>query len=232
MSIESDLGWFKTHIVLLAVIVVLTFGGIYGVETIIEKHDADNNSKWQAINQAQVAQVQSLSDKLASEEKDRIEENTRQTAILAQLANTIAQRDKDTAAAVQKDTTLSASEAAQKIAQQTNAQAGEVTAQGDIIQLDLPVARTIASIADQLPAVKADLADTQKQLTAETTIATNMQNNVVGEQELIDAMKVQSQDAEKACKTQIADVKAKARKSKLRWFLVGLITGIIGGHYI
>jgi hypothetical protein len=232
MSISEDISWFRTHIILLAVIVILTFGGIYGVETIIEKHDADNNSKWQAINQAQVAQVQSLSDKLASEEKDRIEENTRQTAILAQLATTIAQRDKDTAAAVQKDTTLSASEAAQKIAQQTNAQAGEVTAQGDIIQLDLPVARTIASIADQLPAVKADLADTQKQLTSETTIATNLQTDVTQQQQLIDAMKIQSQDADKACKTQIADIKAKARKSKLKWFLGGFVLGIIGGHYI
>ena len=232
MSIESDLGWFKTHIVLLAVIVILTFGGIYGVETIIEKHDADNNSKWQAINQQQVAQVQSLSDKLASEEKDRIEENTRQTAILAQLATTIAQRDKDTAAAVQKDTTLSASEAAQKIAQQTNAQAGEVTAQGDIIQLDLPVARTIASIADQLPAVKADLADTQKQLTAETAIATNLQTDTVQQQQLIDAMKLQAIDADKACKTQVADIKAKARKSKLKWFLGGFILGLVGGHYL
>ena len=43
-------------------------------------------------------------------------------------------------------------------------------------------------------------------------------------------MKVQNDDESKACKAEVADIKAQARKSKLRWLGVGIIIGFIGAH--
>src|SRR5208283_4000756 len=36
----ADLSWFKHHLILLTVVAVLIFGGVYGVLTIIDRHDA------------------------------------------------------------------------------------------------------------------------------------------------------------------------------------------------
>lgn len=231
-TLTEDMGWVKGHAILIFVVVGLSIAGIYTVENIISKHDDATNARWQAINQAQIAQVQTLSDRIAADEKERAQENAQQTAILANLATTIAQRDKTTAVVVQKDATLSASEAAQKIAQQTKAKPGEVVPQTDNVLVDLPMARVIAANLDQLPAIQADLSDTQKQLVSETTIATNLQGSIADKQKLIDAMNVAKNDADKACQANIASVKASARKSKWRWFGIGYVLGLASAHFI
>ena len=231
-TISNDLSWLKHHIILLAIVIILVIGSVYGIESIIAKHDAAISSKDQTILQQQTAQTNMLAEKLQQDEQITAQQNAQLMAMNAQLSSYISKRDKETAIVVQKDATLSAVEAAQKIAEQTKAQPGEVVAQGDNVQLDLSVSRTVAANQDELPAVKADLADTQKQLTSETILYNNSQNDVYDQTELINAMKTQAADADKACKAEISTVKAKARKSKIKWFFIGLVTGVVGGHYI
>ena len=230
--VKNDLTWLKTHAILVIIVVFLSLGAVYGIESIIAKHDAENAARWNNILHVQQAQTQAISDKLTADEKNWTQQNAQQEAVITQLTTLISQRDKNTAAQVQKDATLSAAEAAQKITQQTKAQPGEVSAQQDNVVLDLSVSRTVAAGLDQLPTVQADLSDTKKQLTSETTIATNLQNNVNEQQSLIDSMKKQADAADKSCKADITLVKAQARKSKIKWFLIGVVTGIIGSHYL
>ena len=231
-TIKTDLSWLKTHVILVIIVVVLSIGGVYAVESIIAKHDAENDAKWKTILQAQTAQTQLIQDKLTADEKNWTQANAQQETVITNLATLISQRDKTTTVQVQKDATLSASEAAQKITQQTKAQPGEISAQQDNVVLDLSVSRTVAAGLDQLPTVQADLSDTKKQLISETTIADNLQQNVNEQQSLIDSMKKESDAADKSCKASITLVKAQARKSKIKWFFIGVVVGIIGGHYI
>jgi hypothetical protein len=177
-------------------------------------------------------QTQSIVDKLAADEKTWFQQNAAQQAVIVQLTNSIVQRDKTTATQIQHDATLSAVDAAQRIALQTRAQVGEVVAQNDNVILDLTTSRAVVASLDQLPTVQADLADTQKQLASETAVAANLQNNISGQEALIAAMKTQATDADKSCKVNISLLKAQARRNKFRWFGAGYVLGLVSAHFI
>jgi hypothetical protein len=232
MDIITDLNYLKHHIILLIIVIILVIGSVYGIESIIAKHDAANSAKADAVLQQQTAQTNLLAQKLQQDELATAQQNAQLMAMNAQLSSYITQRDKAVAVVIQKDTTLSAVEAAQKIAMQTNAKPGEVIAQGDNVQMDLSVSRTVVANQDQLPVVQADLADTQKQLTSETTLYNGSQGSLYDTHQLIDAMKIQATDADNKCKADIKTAKAVARKSKLKWFSVGYVLGLVSAHFI
>lgn len=82
-------------------------------------------------------------------------------------------------------------------------------------------------ILETIPQLTADLAD-EKQISENKTIQINEQEKVV------DALSVQLEGlkneiiaADTACKTEVALVKAEARKSKLRWFGIGTVIGAV-----
>lgn len=231
-TFTEDITWLKTHLLLLIIVVLLAFGSLYGIESIIAKHDTANSDQWKAILQAQTIQTQSIADKLAADEKTWAQQTAAQQAIISQLASSIVQRNNVLAGRIKQDSTLSATEAAQRISQLTAAQPGEVTAQGDTVQLDLSVSRTVTTDLDRLPVVQADLTDTQKQLSAQTVITTVLQSDIDDKQKLIDAMKTEAVDADKSCKAEITSVKASARKSKLKWFGIGFLIGLVSAHFI
>ena len=215
-KLSADLAWARHHLFLMAVVLVLTFAGIYGVLNLVARDRAANDSKWQAILAAQTAQF-------TEENKKRDAENAASKQEILQIAQSIANRNTQVAQQVKTDATLSAQEAAQRLTQQTKAQPGEVTAQGSNLLVDLPISRGIVTALDLLPAAQADLTDTQKQLAAQTQISTNLQADVSG-------LRTLNQDQQKACQAQVAAVKAQARKSKLKWFLAGLVTGFVGAR--
>lgn len=231
-TISNDLSWLKHHIVLLVIVIVLVGASVYGIESIIARHDAVSSAKADIVLQQQTAQTNLLATKLQQDEQLSAQQNAQLMAMNAQLSSYITQRDKAAAIIVQKDATLSALEAAQKITVQTKAQPGEVVVQGDTVQMDLSVSRTVVANQDQLPVVQADLTDAKTEIRQGETVIENLQTVVLDGRNTIDSMKTQAVDADRACKAEVATVKAQARKSKLKWFLTGLITGIIGGRYI
>lgn len=231
-DIASDLNWLKTHAILVVIVVFLALGGVYGIESIISKHDAENAARWKTITDTQNAQVLSLEAKLSQDEKDRAQENAQQTAILAQLAQSIAQRDKQTAAKIEQDKTLDAQGAAQVLSVQLKSKPGEVTAQGNNVSLNLNTAQQVVVDEDEYAGLKQDYTNLQQELDSQKTINSNIQGSNLDKDALIASMKTAAADADKSCKAQIADVKAQARKSKLKWFVLGWVAGVISGHYI
>jgi hypothetical protein len=211
--ITNDLSWVKHHLILAAFVVVIAFFGVYAVESLISSHDSKNDAKWQAILAAQTAQF-------TEENKKRDAENAASRAEILQIAQSIASRNTQVAQQVKTDATLSAQEAAQRLAQQTKAQPGEVVAQGNNLLVDLPISRGIVTSLDLLPAAQANLTDTQKQLAAQTQISTNLQSDVSG-------LRTLNQDQQKACTAQVAAVKAQARKSKTKIGAIFLGIGIV-----
>lgn len=87
------------------------------------------------------------------------------------------------------------------------------------------VARATVDQLDQVPALKGDLQDDatiinqrESQITALTSAYESCQQTVSG-------LNAQVAKQDTACKAQVADVKAQARKSKRNWFIGGLLTG-------
>ena len=230
-KVVADLKWVKTHIILLIVVAALVFASVYGVESVIAKDRAANDSKWQAILAAQTQQTSALQTQLTKDEQSFAQQNAALLQTIAQLSAQRTARDTQTQKQVQVDANLSAVDTAARLAQQTNAAAQEVTVQGASILLDLPIARSVVASLDTLSSVQADLADVNGELAAETTVAQNNAADAAEQKKLIAAMTVQASDADKTCKADVAKLKADARKSKLRWFGAGFIAGLITGHF-
>ena len=231
-TLLKDWHWLTQHLVALAIVVGLAFGGVYFVENLIAKHDAQNSAQYATILALQTQQTQTLQKQLSTDEANWAQVEAQLLAQNAQLTKQITARNQVTAAQVQTDASLSAQDSATRIAAQTHASAGEVTAQGNDVILDLPITRVVVASLDQLPAVESDLADTTKQLANETTVAANAQSDVADAKKVIASQTTQLADADKSCKAQIAVVNAKARRGKLKAFFIGAATvlGLWAGH--
>lgn len=223
-----DWSWITHHLILLAVSAVMAVGAVYLVESLIAKHDVANASATAQILATQVAQTKAMQ---AQWEVDQAQWAQTEKALLSQnsqLAKTI---ETDHAQVVKQrtiDATLTAQEAATRLAQQTAAKPGEVVAQGDAVLLDLPITRSVVSNLDLLAGTQSELINTQTQLSNETTVANNATENVAEQTKIITSLKAQNVDEINSCKAQIAVVKAKDRKSKIKWFFSGVVVGFIG----
>jgi hypothetical protein len=217
-TIKNDYSWLTHHLLMLALVGVLVIGSVYGIESLIAKHDAAKDAQWKSV-------VAADQQRLATDEANWQQQFQVLSAQNTQLLGAISQRGAALAVQQKKDATLSANEAAQRLSEQTKAAPGEVTAQGNNLLVDLPISRQIVIGLDQLPVLQANLTDTKTQLTNETTIAQNAQSDVV-------AQKKVNADQVEACKAQVADVKAQARKSKLKWFGIGYVAGVISARLL
>lgn len=186
------------------------------------------NQKYQTDKAALVLQQQAtaaVQKQVAADEAqyaDLVQKFEKQNS---QLETLILQRD---AAAKQQQTvdkSLDVTQSAARLTTQTGAQAGEVTAYGNTVVLDLPVTHTIVADLDKLMDVQADLTDTKTELTNQIQLTQASQTNVIGEQKVNAGLTTELIDETKACNAQVSAVKASARKSKRNWFLRGLAIG-------
>lgn len=220
-TLAKDYAWVIHHLLSLAIVGVLVIGGVYGTESLIAKHDVQNSAKYEAILATQTQQTQTLQKQLSTDEANWAQVEAQLLAQNAQLTKQITARNQAVAIQVQTDATLSATDAAARLTTQTHAAPGEVLASGNDVTIDLPITRAIVSDLDQLPVVQADLTDTKTQLANETVVATNAQTDAIDAKKVIAAQVTQMADADKACKADIATVKAQARKSKWKYLLFG-----------
>src|SRR5271156_449385 len=105
-KLTSDLAWLKTHIIMLVIVVGLAWGGVYGVESLIAKHDAAQEAKYSVILQAQTAQTTAIENKLSSDETNWNQLAQQLTAQNTQLAQQVASRDAQITVLVNKINTM------------------------------------------------------------------------------------------------------------------------------
>src|SRR5208282_3014773 len=98
-----------------------------------------------------------------------------------------------------------------------------VTATGDSVTLDLPITRAVTADLDKLNAAQGAIDATNKELSAQTGLTADANAKLTDANNIIANDKVLATDQTKACAAQVADVKAKARKSKFKWFIAGYI---------
>ncbi len=91
-------------------------------------------------------------------------------------------------------------------------------------------ALTTVQNLEQVPVLKADLADEQSKTAAlQKDVASA--NDLIGQGKLVvNGLQLQLTDKDKACTAELNAEKAKARKSKLKWFGIGYVTGFISGQ--
>lgn len=178
----------------------------------------------------QTAQATALSDQLKTDEANWTQLSAQLNAQNQAQQQQIAARDKQISILLSKINTLQPPEIVADL--QPKLHAGTATVLPDGIKLDTEAARDVDKQITQGAAAVSDLANTKTELANETTLATTANKNLSDASAAVAALQKQNTDQIQACAVQVKTIKAQARKSKIKWFFAGVITGIIGGHYL
>lgn len=231
-SVAADYSWLKTHVLLLLLVVGLTVGGIYAVESLVARHDATNAARSQAALevvvqsnkalQAQAAvQFAELQQQVVSLEKEN-------TALSAGRAT----RASQTAAQQRTDAALTPVAAAQRIQQLVPNQGTPVPNADTSVTLPPQLTEAVIQELDTLPQLQADVNDLTLELTNEGTVITDLKTELATDATIIAGQQIQLTDLAKADKDQISALKSQARRSKLKWFVVGFVAGAAVREFI
>lgn len=223
--LSSHWSWVLSHLLILALVAGLVWGGIYGVDSMIARHDAANQQKYELVLQQQTAVTKAVEDKLTLDSAQHAQEALAYQQQIAADQVAMKQRDDMLKVLIAKIGTMTAPQVVADL--QPKLRQGTATVLADGVKLDLPAARDVDAQITEGVNAKADLATTQTALTKETSIASNATADLATAKQAITAEQTKNGDQIKACDATIATVKAEARKSKIKWFLIGYVSGFL-----
>jgi hypothetical protein len=232
MSLENYVQWVKAHERLLLVVaggLVLWFA-LGKIDTMIEHHDAaalhtaevtaniqaDWNAKQAQIVAQQAAEYKALADKVEAQ-------NAALEAANVTLATALTKQQKTDAA-------LPPTELVARWNTLVPAAGSTVTPTG----VALPSTGAIATVQEleRVPVLSSQIENDRTQIANDERLIGAGLSEKQSLYAQVDGLKLQIVDDTKVCKAQVAEVKAAARKSKLRWFTIGFITGFISRQII
>jgi len=228
-DIQKAESWLKQHERLVIIVLVLVFSFF-----VLDK-SLNIVGQWEQ-HRASVAAAQVVADKAKNdvalaqakqtldEYKDLLQESINQNAKLEQG---IVARDSVLATQQKKDETLPPSE----LAQRWQGLVGDSGIQSNTSGFGISdsAARATVSKLEQVPVLESDLAD-EKSKSANLSADVNKANDLISQGKIVvGGLQLQLRDQDKACKTEVAAVKAAARKGKLKWFGIGFVTGYVSG---
>jgi hypothetical protein len=228
--ITDELNWLKTHLVLLVILVSLTFGGVYGVETLVAKHDASTASQYQAIATATAAQNAAIQAQTQQQIALLAAQNSQLEAQISQLSQAISNRDAELIKQQAKIPTLSPVQVASNI--QPLLTKGTATVEPTGILLDTPASQDVLAQLEELPICKADEADLKAIETKQETEIANLFTSNGSLQTALTSEKTSHKADVEANAKELTKVKADARKSKLKWFGFGYAAGFLSRKFI
>lgn len=184
---------------------------------VVAQAQADKNAALAVQATEQAAQYKALSDKIQAQDAALIQANaTLATALTAQQ---------------HKDATLPPTELVQRLNTLVPSAGATVTPNGVTPSgVVLPEAGAVATVqalesvpvlSTQLENERTQLGNTQSLLTASTQQVTTLESQVSG-------LNLSLKDNQAVCNQQITVIKAEARRSKRRWFYVGVVVGFVG----
>ena len=222
---------FKAHERLIIVSLIIG-ASVFGFQKYADIRANDSSAKVQAA-QAQVAAQKAADAQLATQVQQTTAQYQQMVQALSaqntQLAATIAQRNTQLSQQQATDKTLPLPQLATRWAAEANFPASELQTNGATLVVTQDIVADTVEQLDSIPVLQANLKDTQTELVS-TQAALSTANVLVGQQKQeISGLQQQNADQVKADNAEIANVKAQARKSRLKWFGAGLVTGFIGG---
>jgi hypothetical protein len=233
MSLLADVTWLKTHLILVAIAASLVFGSVYGVESIISKHDDKNAIVLQTLADSQAKANVQFQQGIKLQLDSIAAQNAQLAAENATLINALAARqvvEKKIPVAVASETSL---EVAADLKKATNGTVGILKSpDGDLIQLDLPTAKGVLTSVQLVPLLQQDKTDLEKSNgllqteVANGVKALDLERTAHANDNTTNAGTIKARDAE------IVAVKAECRKSKLKWFGIGVVVGFVGRGFV
>jgi len=219
-SLSDDFKWIKAHLILTAIAACLIFGAVYGVESVIAKHDEKNAQAIAAIVDAQTKQNQQFQISIKAQidtlvQQNQVLESENQTLIAALAKRQVIENQVPI-----KNQNLSAVEAAKALGG---------TSDGDNVVLELPIARNVVTQVQLVPLLQQDKADLEKSNGLLTTEVVNAQSALDLERKAHESDNTTNAGIIKERDTTISTLKAECRKSKLKWFGIGFVAGYITG---
>lgn len=228
-EVKNDLAWVKAHIILLLLAAGLAWGSVYGVESLIAKHDAATAKRYELLLSAQETQTAALETRLQTDEAASAARDAAAQAAYAALAQGIIARDAKTSGAVKTAATLDATQTAAAITKETG---GPATAVNDTIVLPLMTGRTVNEDLLAYDGLKLDYTDAQKQLDEQKIVLGDNATDINDLKALDASQTKQLADQAVACQAQIKSVKAADRKRLLKWTTIAGIVGFITGRVV
>jgi uncharacterized protein YecT (DUF1311 family) len=225
--------YFKLHetlIIILASFTLLWF--VSGkIEGVIAAHDAVNLATTKATLAAQVQtnnDRQALIAQQAADYKALAAKYQAQDAALAQANVALAQA---LTAQQKKDAALPIPQLVTRWIQLVPDAGVSVAANGTVSVSEVGAHATVNEL-EKVPVLTTELANEKQVCSNTSTLLDAANGRVVTLNSQVDGLKLQSKDADNVCKAQIAVVKADARKSKRRWFVIGFISGFVSRQAI
>lgn len=227
IPVPAPFQWLIHHAILLILVVGLGGGLFYFMENEIQKHDVNQEAKYNSLLTLQEQQTQTLQKQLAADEVNWTAVQKQISQENFALEQKILSQNQQTQKQVQNDSTLDSQQTAARISQQTAAKPGEVTAVNDNVILDLPISRVITSDLDLLAGTQDNLASTQAELKNEQTVNTNQQLQITQQTQIISGLQAQNADQQKACDARVGAVKAQSHKTEMKIAAVFTVVGIV-----
>jgi hypothetical protein len=218
----------KHHIILYVVAVIFALGLTYTIESKVADRAEAKYQQAKAISDQKDTTNAQFQKQIADTLTQLQNQSDQLKAVNAQQQSTIVSLKQQLQDQKTKDSTLPPTDLAARI--QTLAPGGSVTVVTNGYQLDQPEAVVVAQSLESVPVL-------QQQITADETVISNDTTIIANDAKALDAEK-QSHTSDnvtaaldKATLTkEITVVKDEARKSKLKWFLVGVVTGFTLGR--
>lgn len=225
--------WLQAHERLLIVFMVL-LAGAWGFSKYADLSAARSDARATAAEQALTAQKTVDAQNAATTASVLAQYQTMVSALSAQnssLAAAVASRQASVVAQQKTDSTLPLVDLANRLKTLGNAPDASVLVNGNYVEFTQPGAVAVAQTLETIPALQADLRD-ETALAGATQAAQKQGEVVIADQaKQITGLNLTLVDADKQCKAQVAQVKAQARKSKIKAFKMGVLVGFLGGLF-
>jgi len=231
---QKDKSWILSHERILTIFAVLLFVAFLGNKWI--NHSAEVASE-KAIATQQVLQEQiNVNATIAANLKDELQSYKQTLATLtaqnAALVQSINQRQVAVKKQQKIDETLPLPALGKRLEELAGIKTPEVTAVEKGLEISEAGSRAITQLLETLPALQQDVKALQQEVGNKDIQIASLTSLVNSYATQVEGLKKELVDKDKACQAQINEVKAKARKSKIRYFLTGLGIGVGVAAYL
>ena len=232
MELHPISAYLKAHerLVLSVVAGLVLWFAIGKIDTLILHHDqanleqakvtaqvqAEKNTALAAQVATQAAQYKELADKVQSQNAALEQANV-------QLSQALVKQQKT-------DATLPPTELAARWTMLVPQATVAVTPSG--VTLNSASAVATVQTLEQVPVLKTELSNTNGRLENVDKLLAASGQQVATLNSQVSGLQLQIVDNSKVCTAQVSVVKAEARRSKRRWFLVGYVAGFLSRQYI
>lgn len=231
-KVKSELSWLQRHerLVLAVVAGLVLWFAIGKIDTLIANHDNANLQQAKVTAQVQEEKNQELAEQVA---KDK----TAYEALAAKIEardSQLQQMQVQLVAALTKQQQVDKTMTPTELTQRWNVLVPEAGAAVTPSGVSLPPegARATVIELEKAPILTQELTAKTEELGNSQALLKASGQQVVTLNDLVSGLQLKAVDDAKVCSAQIAVVKAEARKSKRKWFLVGYVAGFLSRQYI